>query len=212
MTRIPLEERRRALISAAVRVVSREGVAAATTRAIVLEAGMPLGAFHYVFDSRDELLAAVIDAVTEEERLAAEAVLGRDTTRPPQLNDVLSAGLDRYIDLLVADPTREQALFELSLYSLRNEALAGMAPRQYEIYYRSVRRSLELAASACRHRWDTPVDRVAHHLVVALDGVTTTWLADRNTAAARDTALFVADSVARLARSIDLTSQGTHAD
>ena len=55
MTRIPAAERRAALIDAALRVVSRNGLAQATTRAIVAEAGMSLASFHYAFESRDEL-------------------------------------------------------------------------------------------------------------------------------------------------------------
>ena len=53
MTRIPVVDRRTALVQAALRVVARDGVAAATTRRIVAEAGMPLASFHYVFASRD---------------------------------------------------------------------------------------------------------------------------------------------------------------
>ena len=63
MARLALADRRAALIGAAVRVIARSGLAAATTRAIVTEAGMPLGSFHYVFDSRDDLITAVIETV-----------------------------------------------------------------------------------------------------------------------------------------------------
>ena len=42
MTRIPASERRTALIEAALRVVSRNGITQATTRAIVAEADMSL--------------------------------------------------------------------------------------------------------------------------------------------------------------------------
>ena len=53
MPRIPAAERRVALIEAGLRVVAREGLAAASTRAIVAEAGMSLASFHYAFESRD---------------------------------------------------------------------------------------------------------------------------------------------------------------
>ena len=63
VTRIPAAERRSALIEAALRVVARNGLAQATTRAIVAEAGMSLASFHYVFDSRDELIDELITTV-----------------------------------------------------------------------------------------------------------------------------------------------------
>ena len=40
----------------ALTVIARDGVHAATTRAIVAEAGMALASFHYAFRSRDELI------------------------------------------------------------------------------------------------------------------------------------------------------------
>ncbi|WP_327320490.1 TetR family transcriptional regulator [Streptomyces sp. NBC_01235] len=49
MARMALKERREELIAAAIRVVTREGVARTTTRSIVREAGMTLGVFHYCF-------------------------------------------------------------------------------------------------------------------------------------------------------------------
>ena len=49
VARIPADERRQQLVEAAIRVMARDSVAQATTRAIVGEAGMPLGVFHYCF-------------------------------------------------------------------------------------------------------------------------------------------------------------------
>src|SRR5699024_6117672 len=54
--RIPVAERRGALLTAAFTVIASRGLAAASTRAIVAEAGMSLASFHYAFDSREELL------------------------------------------------------------------------------------------------------------------------------------------------------------
>jgi AcrR family transcriptional regulator len=56
-------------------VIARDGLAAATTRAIVAEAGMPLASFHYAAPSRDELLRDVVELVVAEEDSAALAPL-----------------------------------------------------------------------------------------------------------------------------------------
>jgi len=57
------EQRREQLLDAAVAVIAEHGLERATTRAITDRAGLALGAFHYVFDSKDELLEAVAERV-----------------------------------------------------------------------------------------------------------------------------------------------------
>jgi AcrR family transcriptional regulator len=60
------EERREQLLDAAVEVIAEQGLNRATTRAITDRAGLALGAFHYVFSSKDELLEAVIHRVVRD--------------------------------------------------------------------------------------------------------------------------------------------------
>jgi len=200
MTRLALADRRAALIGAAVRVIARSGLAAATTRAIVAEAGMPLGSFHYVFDSRDDLIAAVIETVTAQEHDAALAALPSTEQPGGDLGSILRQGLHSYLDLLVADPQREQALLELSLYAMRQAPSAPQTTDQYRAYYDAAAHSLQLAAAASGTEWSVPLAQAARLLVALTDGLTSTWLADRDTGAARDTIAFAADALARLAR------------
>jgi AcrR family transcriptional regulator len=72
------DARRAELLQAALRVMSRDGIAAGTTRAIVAEAGMPLATFHYCFRSRNELLRELITLLTsqEQEAIGGAMVLG----------------------------------------------------------------------------------------------------------------------------------------
>ncbi len=216
MARIPVEDRRRALVGAAIRVIAREGVPAATTRAIVAEAAMPLASFHYAFTSRDELLVAVIEQVTEQERLAAEVRFrplagtdpepggvpvgapGRPTGRPT-VEQVVRAGLESYLDLLVADPLREQALLELSMYALRTPGLEHVVQAQYDTYRRAAAATLRSSVEITGAPWTVPLDDLAQLLVSVVDGLTTTWLSDRNTAQARVTVALVARSMATFA-------------
>ncbi|MGO1315622.1 MAG: TetR/AcrR family transcriptional regulator [Cellulomonadaceae bacterium] len=195
MRRIPTEQRRAELVAAAIRVISRDGVAAATTRAIVAEAGMPLGAFHYVFASRDELLGAVIDSVTSTERLTAEL----HAADAGSLEETVRSGLDAYIDLLEAEPANELTLLELAIVARRQSANGPMRA-QWLAYYATAAALLTRAADLTGSEWTSPVDELARHLVTIVDGVTTTWLADQNTPAARRTAAFAAEAIARHAR------------
>lgn len=201
-----VERRRRELIEAAVRVIARDGVAAATTRAVVAEAGMSLASLHYAFPSREHLLEAVILEVTAQERRAAEAGLLPVATgpqdgggEPPALEDVISEGLQRYVELLAAQPEREEVLFELALYAMRTPGHRAAIVAQYDVYHDSARATLATAALAARSRWTVPLDQVARALVMTTEGLTMVWLADRDTAAARRTARFAARALAALA-------------
>ncbi|MCL9760414.1 TetR/AcrR family transcriptional regulator [Frankia sp. AiPa1] len=196
MRRLSLEQRRAELIDAAIRVIARDGLATASTRAITAEAGMPLGAFHYVFTSREELISAVIEQVTDEERLAAwfEANL---IGEPASLTDILVAGLDAYLRLLETDPGREQALLEVAMHAVRHDQPAVRA--QWATYHRAALASLDHAAELAGVRWVEPVERLARSLTASLDGLTIAWLTDRDSEAARAHIRFIARSFAALA-------------
>ena len=195
MTRIPAAERRAALIDAALRVVSRNGLAQATTRAIVAEAGMSLASFHYAFESRDELIDELITTVISRER---QAVLP-DLIPGQTLYEILESGLLRYLDHLRTDPEHEQAMLELTQYALRSPERHPLAAAQYARYAELASHALELAAEHSGARWRSPVDRVARVLVAFTDGLTLTWLVERDDAAARAVVAAAADALTRMA-------------
>ena len=195
MTRIPASERRAALIDAALRVVSRNGLAQATTRAIVAEAGMSLASFHYAFESRDELVDELITTVIGREQ---QAVLP-DLIPGQTLREILEAGLLRYLDHLRADPEHEQAMLELTQYALRSPERHPLAAAQYARYAELAAHALELAAKHSGARWRSPVDRVARVLVAFTDGLTLTWLVERDDDAARAVVAAAADALTRMA-------------
>ena len=81
MNRLPVAERREQLIEAALAVASREGIEAATVRAVAAEAGVSLGVVHYCFQDKDELLRAMAHAITSAN---LERSLGE---LPPEADD-----------------------------------------------------------------------------------------------------------------------------
>jgi AcrR family transcriptional regulator len=188
---MPVEQRRGELVAAALRVITRHGVSAATTRAIVTEADMPLGALHYAFSSHDELMDAVIDAVIDGERTKAEEYsLSAET-----VEEAVRSGLEAYIRLLEADPKRELAVLELAITARRRGDGERMLA-QYRGYLDAAEQMLERVAERTGSRWTVPVDELARHLVTIMDGITTTWLADGDSTAARSTARFAATAFA----------------
>lgn len=204
MPRISVVDRRAELISAALRVVAAEGVAAATTRAIVAEAGMSLASFHYAFTSRDELLAELVAHVVEHERVVldvGELLTDEDTGQEyqPTLEAVVRAGLERYVDLLRADPAREAAMQELSAYAMRTPGLEHLALEQYRRYEELACEALALAATVSGSTWTQPVDEIARTVIAFTDGLTLGWLVRRDDAEARRLVGTVAHLVATLA-------------
>ncbi|MFF2372522.1 TetR/AcrR family transcriptional regulator [Agromyces sp. NPDC058110] len=195
MTRIPAPERRAALIEAAFRVVSRNGIAQATTRAIVAEAGMSLASFHYAFESRDALIDELITTVIERTRGAVMP----DDLDDGTLVEVLEAGIVRYFEHLKADPEHEQAMLELTHYALRSPDRHPLARAQYARYVELAEQSLEIAAERSGSAWRVPVASAARTLVAFTDGLTVTWLVDRDDAAALTVAHAAADALSRMA-------------
>ncbi len=197
MARISAPERRDLLFAAALRVLSRDGLAALSTRAIVAEAGMSLASFHYVYDSREQLLGDVISSVVDGERTAG--FTGLDTGAG-DLRSALRGGLDAYLELLAADPGREQGMFELTQYALRTPNLVHLARAQYERYHALAADLLEHLATELGTRWSRPVPELARLLVALTDGLTLAWLADRDDAAAQRLADVAVDALLAHAR------------
>ena len=193
--RMAAVERRERLVQAALRVIAREGVAAATTRAIVAEAGMPLASFHYVFQSRDELIGDLIEYVVSNEALAARAALSIEA----DLRTTIRNGLKAFIDLVASDPLREQAMLELTQYALRTPELASSARMQYESYYRAAAGILGAVAEHLGVTWKRPIPQMARILITFTDGLTMAWLVDRDMAATESVIDFAADALAALA-------------
>lgn len=196
MTRIPAPERRVALAEAALTVIARDGLAAATTRAIVAEAGMPLASFHYAVASRDELLRDVVELVVAGEGTAAATFLAHATTP----REAIRLALTGYLEHVRSDPGNEQAMFELTQYALRTPQLADLPAEQYRSYHALAADLLEAGASALHIEWSIPVPDLARLLVTLTDGLTLAWLADRDDAAAERSIDHAADAVAVFAR------------
>lgn len=195
MTRMSVDDRRAALLDAAVRVIASHGVHAATTRAIVAEAGMPLASFHYAYRSRNELMRELISLVVDQTSTAVFSALHSGSDIRTAVRD----GLQGYFDHLKADPGREQVMFELQQFALRTEGFEDLARGQYETYHRAAAEVLEVGCAAANVRWSAPLADIARLLVTLTDGITLAWLADRDDAAATRSLDLAADALAALA-------------
>ncbi|MGI5128761.1 TetR/AcrR family transcriptional regulator [Pseudonocardia sp. CA-107938] len=178
MARLSVDERRRVLVDAAIQVMTRDGVAKATTRAVVTEAGMQLGFFHYCFESKEDLLAVVVETITERNVAAAMASVAPRRA----VADMLREGMHAYWRGVEGDPATHQLTYELTQYALRRPGLDAVARRQYAAYLQATTRFLDAVAAAADVTWAVPVPVLARHAAVVLDGATLAWIVDRDTA------------------------------
>ena len=133
-------ERREQLIDAAIAVLAREGIGAATTRRITDEAGLALGAFHYAFRNKDDLLRAVIERLSK----GVETVLQQSILEPNTPLVTFGEQVIRSFWAFVEETTELQlAQYELTVHALRDPELRPLAQLQYQRLTEAVELVLE---------------------------------------------------------------------
>src|SRR5215470_10175981 len=171
--------RRAQLISAARTVIAREGVAAATTRRITEEAGLPHGAFHYWFAGKEELLEELVaETLRDLTDSAAAHAAGTASKADASLRDLLRAAFDVVEHDEQTQPGYQLAGYELTALALRTPALRDLARRQYQAY-RDAAAAITAPWMADR-RVDLPggPDALNQLIAVLFDGLALAWLAD----------------------------------
>jgi AcrR family transcriptional regulator len=172
MARMPLAQRRQQLVDAAIAVLTREGVPKATTRAIVAEAGTSLSVFHYCFDSKQELLDAVIKTLVGRTVDLAEASFEPGASR----QQMIRAGLAAYWRHVVANPDQHLLTYELTQYCLRKPGYAAVARQQYDHYAAAFIAILEAIGA----QPTVPPEVLGRYLAATIDGITLDWLVRRD--------------------------------
>ncbi len=191
VVRKPVADRREDLVEAALRVLVRDGVAAATTRAVVAEAGASLSAFHYCFDSREELLVLAAERITDrtlEHVRSGFSVEG-------DLRTVVHGTLTRLWERIEADPDRELVGYELAQYARRHPELQPVVARLFRHYLDVHEQFLTEAAAAAGFTWTAPVPVLARLVNSAFDGIALTWRVDGDGDAARAALAALADAL-----------------
>ena len=186
MTRMPVEDRRKALVEAAFEVIAEHGVENATTRSICSHAGMPLASFHYAFESRDDLLRRVMltilpveidDWVSSMLPRADAPVLGR-----VGLEDNLRSQLGMLRLMLESGPGRMRACVTLALYSHNHPPLAAAAKEMFENLYAIAERALIDAAHRLDVHWLRPPRELGEITVGMTLAATLIYLSTADTA------------------------------
>lgn len=164
-TRRSVDERREELVDATLEILATEGLAAATTRRITDQADMALGAFHYAFRSKDELLRAVIERMANQIDGALRAAVAADGNN---LASALEAIVQAYWDYVEGTPHVQLAQFELTIHALREPELRPLAAWHYERLANTVSSVL---ASVPGAPGDVEREQLARYLVATMDGL-----------------------------------------
>lgn len=163
-------DRRRGLVDAAVRVISAEGVARATTRRIAEEAGVSGAIVHYAFATKDDLFKAVYESLTA----VAFAEIGAHISPGIGMEAGARQVLNGFASWIKRDQNAVLGLLELTAWSLRNPDSRHLATR---VYGRHLDLTAGLLAEAA-----PDIDRATHLMVarlinMALDGIYLQWRA-----------------------------------
>ncbi|MFJ9567680.1 TetR/AcrR family transcriptional regulator [Streptomyces fuscichromogenes] len=161
------------LVAAAIRVIGREGVAAATTRKIAEEAGVPQGTVHYWFADKNELLHEVVRSIVE--RLEMTTAM-RDRPGGGATADDLREGLRAaWAEVAGDDPGNQLGYYELTALALRSPSMRELARDQYRSYRELAAQAL---APALRDLDPQRAAAIAQFVAVTFDGLALSWLAD----------------------------------
>ncbi|MGC7098317.1 TetR/AcrR family transcriptional regulator [Amycolatopsis lurida] len=191
----PAAERREQLLDAAVEVMREGGIAAATTRAVADRAGLPQGAFHYCFRSKDELFAALLDR-------ELDASLGSvwDAVADPQdLEGSIAAALGAILDRVRSDPEYHLLTAELVDVAARTPDLAHLARREHAAYVDQVDKRLQGWQECGGAPLSVGPRVLAEALVAASIGITSAWLSSRDDEAAHASIALFSAALASIA-------------
>jgi AcrR family transcriptional regulator len=160
-----VEERREQLIDAAIQVLATEGLGRATTRNITEQANLALGAFHYAFRSKDELLESVIErVVSATERVLQDAV--EDVRENPE--QAIPQMLDEFWDFIDETPDLQLAQYELTVHALRNPKMRRLAVDQHRRYTEAIRGVIDQVPGSPDGE---QADDLARYMAATMDGL-----------------------------------------
>ncbi|NUP00650.1 MAG: TetR family transcriptional regulator [Nonomuraea sp.] len=160
------DERRAEVLSAARRVIVRDGIDAATTRAIAKEAGYSNGVLAHYFADKDEILLSAL-------RQSHQRIRARLTRKVGSVTG-LAALRELLLDNLPLDAERTQeSRLEVSFWSrsLASERLAEVQRAEAAELRAAVRELLGQARAAGELRTDDNLDDLAEHLLALVDGL-----------------------------------------
>ncbi len=164
---VDADQRRTELTEAVWRVIRRDGVSAASVRAVAREAGTSMGALRHWFATQDELLHFAMTLVVQRARARAEAAAATGGPLVPRLLRVLEETLP------LDDERRAEAEVWLALCAraLVDPRLAELRDRSAAELHAFCTQVVQALVSDGAARADLHVDLEGERLYAVLDGL-----------------------------------------
>ncbi|MEU3355316.1 TetR/AcrR family transcriptional regulator [Streptomyces sp. NPDC037389] len=168
MAHVSAAERRPQLIKAAIDLMTREGVAAGSTRAIAAELGVAQATVHYSFGTKADLYRAVMEQITED----LTARIERAAPEGAGFEETVVALAHASWRTVREETTHYRLLTELSMLALRTPGLS----EAYRDYYRGMgevtARLVTEAATRTGYGLAQPAGTIARFFLAGFDGLT----------------------------------------
>jgi AcrR family transcriptional regulator len=189
------EERRQSIIEAATDVIAAEGLERATTRRIAERANAPLGALHYCFKNKDELIMSVADKGAERLRESFG-----DVDPSQGLEATIRACIAAMWNWVHENVGQQLAQMELGLWYIRR---VGKAPDAYRMWDRFGGDLLtENITAAARIEGIEPaisIEEMVRFINHRFDGFAYEYAASRDDAACERQVELLSDAIVMLA-------------
>ncbi|RZU46029.1 TetR family transcriptional regulator [Streptomyces sp. BK022] len=168
MAHVTAAERRPQLIKAAIDLMTREGVAAGSTRAIAAELGVAQATVHYTFGTKEDLYRAVMDQITDD---LIEQVQ-RAAPENAGFEETFSALAAQLWGTMREPSSHHQLLNELAMFALRVPGLHEARQGHYQRVVEVTGRLISETAARTGQELSTPADTVARFFLSGFDGLT----------------------------------------
>ncbi|NUP35775.1 MAG: TetR/AcrR family transcriptional regulator [Streptomyces sp.] len=167
MAHVTAAERRPQLIKAAIDLMTREGVAAGSTRAIAAELGVAQATVHYTFGTKEELYRAVMEHLTSDLITQVERAVPEGTG----FEEALAALAGALWRTMREQPASHQLLTELTMVALRTPHLHEAVDSHYRAVIAVTAKLVSEAAERTGHELAQPAETIARFFITGFDGL-----------------------------------------
>lgn len=168
MAHVSAAERRPQLIKAAIDLMTREGVAAGSTRAIAAELGVAQATVHYTFGTKADLYRAVMEQLTTDLIAHVEQATPQDAG----FEDTIVALVGVLWRTVREDAMRYNLQTELSMVALRTPEMTEALGSYYQGVNDVTAKLVAEAAARTGYELAHPPEAVARFFLAGFDGLT----------------------------------------
>ncbi|HSH02454.1 MAG TPA: TetR/AcrR family transcriptional regulator [Anaerolineae bacterium] len=160
------DDRQQQILSAALRVFTRDGFAKATMNAIVKESGLSKGGVYWHFDSKDAIVIAIFNQFMSGQEALLDTVLAQNIAAPAKLDQLVSlieADVANFVDDM-------PATLEFYALATRNPTLKQQLTHFYADYLHKI--EALFAQGAAEGVWrPLPTAHTAATFIALFEGV-----------------------------------------